>query len=51
MPALAATPADRGACAASVEKPEIGGAACSRIIEDTSEEAAERIHSQLHHLM
>ena len=37
MPALAATPADRGECAASADKPDVGGAACSRIIDDASE--------------
>jgi CBS-domain-containing membrane protein len=37
MPALAATPTDRGECAASADKPDFGGAACSRIIDDASE--------------
>ena len=41
MPALSATPADRGACAA--DKPDVGAAACSRIIDDPGAEAAERI--------
>ena len=43
MPALAATPADRGECAASADKAEVGGAACSRIIDDASEPVTERI--------
>ena len=43
MPALAATPADRGECAASADKPDVGGAACSRIIDDASEQLAERV--------
>src|SRR6266700_4474088 len=43
MPALAATPADRGECAASTDKADIGGAACSRIIDDASEQVAERV--------
>src|SRR6267378_3089554 len=43
MPALAATPADRGECAASADKPDVGGAACSRIIDDASEQVAERV--------
>src|SRR5258708_6988560 len=42
MPALAATPADRGECSASADKPDVGGAACSRIIDDASERVAER---------
>jgi hypothetical protein len=36
MPARAATPADRGECAASADKADVGGAACSRIIGDAS---------------
>ena len=36
MPALAATRADRNACAASADKPDVGGAACSRIIDDAA---------------
>src|SRR5437879_11991543 len=40
MPALAVTPADRGECAASADKPDVGGAACSRIIDDASEPVA-----------
>ncbi|MHB8271809.1 MAG: hypothetical protein ACYDD8_25415, partial [Bradyrhizobium sp.] len=43
MPALAATPADRAECTASADKPDVGGAACSRIIDDASESAAERV--------
>ena len=43
MPALAATPADRGECAASADKPDLGFAACSRIIDDASASAAERV--------
>src|SRR5258708_4079187 len=43
MPALAATPSDRGECAASADKPDVGGAACSRIIDDTSGSVAERV--------
>ena len=43
MPALAATPADRGECAASADKPEIGGAACSRIVDGASEPVEERV--------
>ena len=43
MPALAATPADRGACAAGADKPDAASAACSRIIEDAREQAAERV--------
>src|SRR6185436_6755289 len=45
MPALAATPADRGGCAASADKPDFGGAACSRIIDDASEQPAERVEA------
>src|SRR5258708_18971625 len=43
MPVLAATPADRGECAASADKPDVGGAPCSRIIDDASEQVAERV--------
>src|SRR5260370_16893962 len=43
MPALAATPSDRGGCAASADKPDFGGAACSRIIDDASEPVPERV--------
>jgi hypothetical protein len=43
MPVLAATPADRSECAASADKPDVGGAACSRVIDDASEQAAERV--------
>src|SRR5258708_12266262 len=43
MPALAATPADQGECAASADKADVGGAACSRIIDDASEQVAERV--------
>src|SRR5258708_12120919 len=43
MPALAATPADRGECAASADKADVGGAACRRIIDDASEQVAERV--------
>ena len=42
MPALAATPADRGECAASADKPDGGFAACSRMIDDASEPPEER---------
>jgi hypothetical protein len=41
--ALAATPADRAGCAASADKPDVGGAACRRIIDDASESVAERV--------
>src|SRR5215217_6215089 len=44
MPALATTPADRGECAASADKPG-GGAACSRIIDDASVSVAERVRA------
>ena len=37
MPAMAATPADRAECAASADKPDVGSAACSRIIDDAAE--------------
>src|SRR5215217_5458031 len=43
MPALAATPADRGECAASADKAGVRGAACSRIMDDASEQVAERV--------
>src|SRR6266702_4096020 len=43
MPALAATPADRRECAASADKPDVEGAACSRIIDDASEQVAGRV--------
>ena len=43
MPALAATPADRDECAASADKPDLGDAACSRIIDDAGEPVAERV--------
>src|SRR3979411_3212398 len=43
MPALAATPADRGECAASADKPDVGGAACGRAIDDASVSVAERV--------
>ena len=43
MPALAAAPGDRDECAASADKPDVGGAACSRIIDDTRESVAERV--------
>ena len=43
MPALAATPADRSECDASAGKPDIGVAACSRIIDDAVSSVAERI--------
>jgi tetratricopeptide (TPR) repeat protein len=45
MPALAATPADRDQCAASADKPDVGGAACRRIINDASEQTAERVEA------
>lgn len=44
-PALAATPADRGECAASADKPDIGFAACSRMIDDANVSAAERVEA------
>ncbi|MBR0693586.1 hypothetical protein [Bradyrhizobium lablabi] len=40
---MAATPADRDECAVSADKPEVGGAACSRIVDDANESAAERV--------
>ena len=43
MPALAATPADRGECAASADKADVGGAACSRIIDDANVSVADRV--------
>src|SRR5258708_1409970 len=43
MPALAATPTDRGECAASADKPDVGFAACSRIIGDANVAVAERV--------
>ena len=43
MPALAATPTDRGECAASADKPDVGFAACSRIIDDADVPLAERV--------
>src|SRR5260370_30712748 len=43
MPALAATPADRGECAASADKPDVGFEACSRIIDDASVSVAQRV--------
>ena len=45
MPALAATPADRGKCAASADKPDVGFEACSRIIDDASASAAQRVNA------
>src|SRR5437899_654150 len=45
MPTRAATPADRGECAASAERPETGSAACSRIIDDASASLAERVEA------
>src|SRR5258705_10834433 len=45
MPALAATPADRDECATSAEKPDVGGAACSRIVDDANESVAERVEA------
>src|SRR5260370_27122006 len=45
MPALAATAAGRGECAASADKPDVGGGACSRIIDDASEQVAERVEA------
>ena len=45
MPALAATWADRGECAASADKLDFGGAACSRIIDDASEQLAGRVEA------
>ncbi len=44
MPALAATPADRDACAAA-DRPDVAGAACSRIIDDAGEQVAERVEA------
>src|SRR5712664_3689446 len=43
MPALAATPADRGECAGIADKPDVGFAACSRIIDDANVSVAERV--------
>ena len=43
MPALAATPADLGECAASADAPGVGFAACSRIIDDANVSVAERV--------
>jgi len=43
MPALAATAADRDACTAGVDKADVGGAACSRIIDDASASVADRV--------
>jgi tetratricopeptide (TPR) repeat protein len=43
IPVLAAAPADRSECAAGADKPDLGDAACSRIIDDASEQVAERI--------
>jgi tetratricopeptide (TPR) repeat protein len=43
MPALAATPADRGECAASADKPDVGFETCSRIIDDASVSVAQRV--------
>ncbi len=43
MSALAATPTDRGECAASADKPGVGFAACSRIIDDANVSVAERV--------
>ena len=45
MPALAATPADRDECAASADKPDVWATACSRIIDDASEQVAERVEA------
>jgi hypothetical protein len=45
MPALAATPTDRGECAASADKPDVGFAACSRIIDDANVPVAERVNA------
>ena len=42
MPALAAAPADRSECDASADKPDVGGAACSRIIDDASAQVTDR---------
>src|SRR5262245_4459076 len=42
MPALAATTTDRGECAASADKPDVGSTACSRIIDDANVSVAER---------
>src|SRR5689334_7766375 len=43
MPALAAAPTDRGECAASADKPDFGGAACSRIIDDADVSVTDRV--------
>ena len=45
MPVQAATLADRDGCAASADKPEVGGSACSRIIDDASESVAARVEA------
>src|SRR5262245_41733437 len=46
--ARAATPADRGECAASADRPEIGFAACSRIIDDASVSVTQRASALKH---
>src|SRR5262245_19128551 len=45
MPARAATIADRAECDASANKPELGRAACSRIIDDPSTPIAQRVQA------
>ena len=42
-PLTAATPTDRGECAASADRPDLGFAACSRIIDDADVPLAERV--------
>src|SRR5215470_4729202 len=45
MPARAATTADRAECDASVEKLDLGRAACSRIIDDATTPVAQRVQA------
>ena len=45
MPARAATTADRAECDASADKPGVGSAACSRIIDDASAPVAQRVQA------
>src|SRR3954466_15787353 len=44
-PARAATTADRAECDASADKPGVGSAACSRIIDDASAPIAQRLQA------
>ena len=45
MPALTATASDRTDCAGIVDKPDVGIAACSRIIDDPGETAGARVEA------